>query len=224
MGDAEKPCFAKQNKDQEILNQEELKGSPLQKDYQVMDEYRNARSNKIDTNLQKKRGTPGDYGSSPRQGPRSVLSSPNSLKNTTNSQGSKLNDVQRDQMKKRVSDDYRGTSDNWREYRSVAWIPARSRTRKDSLHEVEGAGNRNVRRQLQEDLMNEEVPDMQKGSFGNQTSLFLHSYPVEYLSVRVLIKSEIPRFTAKAKNNFCSVMYCRLLTVLYCNALNKLLQ
>ncbi|XP_009884143.1 PREDICTED: terminal uridylyltransferase 7 isoform X3 [Charadrius vociferus] len=165
MGDAEKSCFAKQNKDQEILNKEELKGSPLQKDYQVMDEYRNAHSNKIDTNLQKKRGTLGDYGSSPRQGPRSVLSSPNSLKNTTNSQGSKLNDVHRDQMKKWVSDDHRGTSDNWREYRSVAWIPARNRTRKDSLHEVEGAGTRNVRRQLQEDLMNEEVPDMQKGSF-----------------------------------------------------------
>ncbi|NWQ92590.1 TUT7 uridylyltransferase, partial [Burhinus bistriatus] len=161
MGDAAKPCFAKQNKEQEVLNQEELKGSPLQKDYRVMDEYRNGHSNKIDTGLQKKKGTPGDYGSSPRRGPRSVLSSPNSLKTTIYGQGSKLNDIQRDQMKKWVSDDHRGTSDSWREHRSVAWIPVHSRTRKDSFHEVEGAGNRNVRRQLQEDLMNE---DIQKGS------------------------------------------------------------
>ncbi|XP_009581563.1 PREDICTED: terminal uridylyltransferase 7 isoform X2 [Fulmarus glacialis] len=164
MGDAAKPCFAKQHKEQEILRQEELKGSPLLKDYGVMDEYGNGHSNKIDTSLQKKKGTPGHYGSSPRRGPHHVLSSPNSLKNTAYSQGSKLNDTQRDQMKKWVSDDYRGTSDSWREYRSVAWIPVHSRTRKDSFHEVEGAGNRNVRRQLQEDLMSEDVLDMQKGS------------------------------------------------------------
>ncbi|XP_014792144.1 PREDICTED: terminal uridylyltransferase 7 isoform X2 [Calidris pugnax] len=162
MGDAAKPCFAKQNKEQEIFHPEELKGSPLQKDYRVIDEYRNGHSNKIDTSLQKKKGTPGDYGNSPRRGPRSVLSSPNLLKNTTYSQGSKLNDIQRDQMKKR--DDHRSTSDSWREYRSVAWIPVHSRTRKDSFHEAEGAGNRNVRRQLQEDLMSEDAPDMQKGS------------------------------------------------------------
>ncbi|KAM6033400.1 terminal uridylyltransferase 7 isoform 2-T3 [Chlamydotis macqueenii] len=164
MGDAAKPCFAKQNKEQEILHQEELKGSPLQKDYRVMDEYENGHSNKIDTSLQKKKGTASHYGTSPKRGPRSVLSSPNSLKNTTYSQGSKLNDTQRDQMKKWVSDDHHGTSDSWREYRSVAWIPVHSRTRKDSLHEFEGTGNRNVRRQLQEDLMSEDVPDMQKGS------------------------------------------------------------
>ncbi|NXP07935.1 TUT7 uridylyltransferase, partial [Thinocorus orbignyianus] len=164
MGDAAKPCFAKQNKEQEILHQEEPKASPLQKDYRVMDEYRNGHSNKIDTSLQKKKGTPGDYGNSPRRGPRSVLSSPNLLKNTTYSQGSKLNDIQRDQMKKWVSDDHRGTSDNWREYRSVAWIPGHNRTRKDSYHEVEGAGNRSVRRQLQEDFMSEDAPDLQKGS------------------------------------------------------------
>ncbi|NXC87719.1 TUT7 uridylyltransferase, partial [Cercotrichas coryphoeus] len=163
MGDAAKPCFAKKKKKQEILHQEELKESPLQKDYQATDEYGSGYSNKINTSLQKKKGTPG-YGSSPRQGPRSVLSSPNSLKNTTYSQGSKLNDTQRDQMKKWVSDDHRGTSDTWREYRSAAWIPGHGRTRKDSSHEVEGAGNRNVRRQLQEDLMSKDVPDMQKGS------------------------------------------------------------
>ncbi|NXJ25592.1 TUT7 uridylyltransferase, partial [Dicrurus megarhynchus] len=164
MGDAAKPCFAKQNKEQEVLHQEELKESPLQKDCEVMDEYGSGYSNKIDTSLQKKKGAPGHYGSSPRRGPRSVLSSPNSLKNTTYSQGSKLNDIQRDQMKKWISDDHRSTSDMWREYRSVAWIPGHGRTRKDSFPEVEGAGNRNVRRQLQEDLMSKDVPDMQKGS------------------------------------------------------------
>ncbi|NXM39780.1 TUT7 uridylyltransferase, partial [Gymnorhina tibicen] len=162
MGDAAKPSFAKRNKEQEILHQEELKESPLQKDYEVMDEYGSGYSNKIDTSLQKKKGAPGHYGSSPRRGPHSVLSSPNSPKNTTYSQGSKLNDIQRDQMKKWVSDDHCSTSDSWREYRSVAWIPGR--TRRDSFHEVEGAGSRNVRRQLQEDLMSKGVPDVQKGS------------------------------------------------------------
>ncbi|NXE59025.1 TUT7 uridylyltransferase, partial [Calcarius ornatus] len=164
MGDAAKPCFAKQNKEQEILHPEELKESPLQIDYQVMDEYGSGCSNKIDTSLQKKKGTPGHYGSSPRRGPRSVLSSPNSLKNTAYCQGSKLNDIQRDHMKKWGSDDHHGTSDTWREYRSAAWIPGHGRTRKDSFHEVEGSGNRNVRRQLQEDLMSKDVLDMQKGS------------------------------------------------------------
>ncbi|NWU38121.1 TUT7 uridylyltransferase, partial [Hylia prasina] len=164
MGDAAKPCFAKQNKEEEILHQEELKESHFQKDYQVMDEYGSDYSNKIDTSLHKKKGTPGHYGSSPRQGPQSVLTSPNSLKNTTYSQGRKLNDIQRDQMKKWVSDDHHGSTDPWREYRSAAWIPGHGRTRKDSFHEVEGAGNRNVRRQLQEDLMSKDVPDMQKGS------------------------------------------------------------
>ncbi|NXC35396.1 TUT7 uridylyltransferase, partial [Campylorhamphus procurvoides] len=164
MGDAAKPCFAKQNKEQQILHQEESKESPLQKDYRAMDEYGNGHSNKIDTSLQKKKGTPGHYGCSPRRGPHSVLSSPNSLKNTTYSQGSKLNDTQRDQVKKWVSDDHRGTSDTWREYRSVSWIPVHGRTRKDSFHEVEGAGKRNARRQLQEDLLSEDVPDMQKGT------------------------------------------------------------
>ncbi|NWH88999.1 TUT7 uridylyltransferase, partial [Aegithalos caudatus] len=173
MGDAAEPCIAKQNKKQEILHREELKESPLPKDYRIsplpkdyriMDEHGSGYSNKIDTSLQKKKGSPGHYGGSPRQGPQSVLSSPNSCKNTTYSQGSKLNDIQRDQMKKWVSDDHRGNTDTWREYRSAAWIPGHGRTRKDSLHEVEGAGNRNVRRQLQEDLMSKDVPDMQKGS------------------------------------------------------------
>lgn len=171
MGDAAKPCFAKKKKEQEILHKEELKKSPLQKDYQAMDEYGNGYSNKIDTSLQKKKGTPGRYGNSPRRGPRSVLSSPNSPKNTAYSQGSKLNDIQRDQMKKWVSDDHGGTSDTWKECRSAAWIAGHGRTRKNSSHEVEVARNRNVRRQLQEDLMSKDVPDMQKGSTGNHMFL-----------------------------------------------------
>ncbi|NXX76519.1 TUT7 uridylyltransferase, partial [Urocolius indicus] len=164
MGDAAKPCSAKLNMEKEILCQEESKESPLERDYRVMDEYGSGHSNKMDTSLQKKKGTPGHYGSSPRRGPRSVLSSPNSLKNTTYSQGSKLNDAQRDQMKKWVSDDHCGASDSWRQYRSVAWIPVHNRMRKDSFHDTEGAGNRNKRRQLQEDLMSEDVADTPKGS------------------------------------------------------------
>ncbi|XP_068780593.1 terminal uridylyltransferase 7 isoform X2 [Struthio camelus] len=163
MGDAAKPCFAKQNKEQEILR-EELKGNPLQKDYQVMDDYRNGHSNKIDISLQKKKGTPARYGNSPRRGPRSVLSCPNSLKNICHNQGSKLLDIQEDQMKKWISDDHCDSSDSWREYRSAVWIPMLNRTRKDSFQEVEGAGNRNVRRQLQKDLTSEDISDMQKGS------------------------------------------------------------
>lgn len=164
MGDTAKPYFTKQSKEPEMLFEEEFKGGLLRKDYQVMDEYGNGHSNKIDINLQKKKGTPGHYGGSPRRGPRSVFSSPNSLKNITHSQGSKLSDTQKDQIKKWISDDHRGTSDSWRDYRSGIWIPTHNRARKDSFHEVEGAGNRNVRRQLQKDLADEDMSDMQRGS------------------------------------------------------------
>ncbi|NP_001258876.2 terminal uridylyltransferase 7 [Gallus gallus] len=164
MGDTAKPYFTKQSKEPEMLFEEEFKGGLLRKDYQVMDEYGNGHSNKIDINLQKKKGAPGHYGGSPRRGPRSVFSSPNSLKNITHSQGSKLSDTQKDQIKKWISDDHRGTSDSWRDYRSGIWIPTHNRARKDSFHEVEGAGNRNVRRQLQKDLADEDMSDMQRGS------------------------------------------------------------
>ncbi|KFV78621.1 Terminal uridylyltransferase 7, partial [Struthio camelus australis] len=164
MGDAAKPCFAKQSTEQEILHEEELKGNPLQEDYQVMDDYGNGHSNKIDISLQKKKGAPAHYGNSPRRGPRSALSSPNSLKNMSHNQGSKLLDIQKDQVKKWISDDHRGSSDSWREYRSAVWIPMLNRTRKDSLQEIEAAGNRSVRRQLQKDLTSEDISDMQKGS------------------------------------------------------------
>ncbi|XP_009068180.1 PREDICTED: terminal uridylyltransferase 7, partial [Acanthisitta chloris] len=153
MEDATKPCFAKQ---------EELKGSPLEKDCRVVDEFGSGHSNKTDTSLQKKKGASGCYGSSPRQGPRGVLSGPGSLKTPNYSPGSKLTDTQRDQMKKWLLDDHRGTPDTWREYRSVAWMPVHSRMRRDSSHE--GAGTRSARQQLQEDLLSADVPDMQKGS------------------------------------------------------------
>uniref|UniRef100_A0A8V0Y1I4 RNA uridylyltransferase n=1 Tax=Gallus gallus TaxID=9031 RepID=A0A8V0Y1I4_CHICK len=171
MGDTAKPYFTKQSKEPEMLFEEEFKGGLLRKDYQVMDEYGNGHSNKIDINLQKKKGAPGHYGGSPRRGPRSVFSSPNSLKNITHSQGSKLSDTQKDQIKKWISDDHRGTSDSWRDYRSGIWIPTHNRARKDSFHEVEGAGNRNVRRQLQKDLADEDMSDMQRGSSGNQDEM-----------------------------------------------------
>lgn len=168
MGDAAKPLFAKQNQEQEILHQQELKGSSLQKAYHdFMDECGNGHRKKTYTSLPKKKRAPGHYEGIPRRGPRSVFSSPSSIKNAIYSQKSKFNDTQRDQIKKWVSDDHHGTYDSWREYRSLARIPVYSRTRKDSLHEIEGARTRNGR-QLQEDFMTEDVPDMQKGSSGNQ--------------------------------------------------------
>ncbi|XP_042682896.1 terminal uridylyltransferase 7 [Centrocercus urophasianus] len=164
MADTAKPYITKQSKEPEIIFEEEFKGGLSRKDYQVTDEYGNGHSNKIDTSLQKKKGTPGHYGGSPRRGPRTVFSSPNSLKNITPSPGSKLSDTQKDQIKKWISDDHRGNSENRRDYRSGIWIPTHNRTRKDSFHEVEGAGNRNVRRQLQKDLADEDVSDLQRGS------------------------------------------------------------
>ncbi|NXL85572.1 TUT7 uridylyltransferase, partial [Alectura lathami] len=164
MEDTAKPPISKQNKELEILFEEECRGNLVQKDYQVADKYGNDHSNKGDISLQKKKGTASRCASSSRRGPRTVLSSSNSLKNTSHIQGLKLSDTQKDQIKKWISDDHRGTSDSWREHRSVVWTPMHNRTRRDSLHEVEGAGNRNVRRQLQKDLTNEDMPDMQKGS------------------------------------------------------------
>lgn len=180
MGDTAKPYITKQSKEPEIIFEEEFKGGLSRKDYQVTDEYGNGHSNKIDISLQKKKGTPGHYGGSPRRGPRTVFSSPNSLKNITSSPGSKLSDTQKDQIKKWISDDHRGNSENWRDYRSGIWMPTHNRTRKDSFHEVEGAGNRNVRRQLQKDLADEDVSDLQRGSSGNQDVCYYTYYLVPF--------------------------------------------
>uniref|UniRef100_A0A8C0H8Y5 Terminal uridylyl transferase 7 n=1 Tax=Chelonoidis abingdonii TaxID=106734 RepID=A0A8C0H8Y5_CHEAB len=162
MGDAAKPCFAKRTKERGVLEEEELKRNPLQHDYHPMKDYRHGK--KIDMGFQKKKGTQGHCGNTPRKGPHSILSSSNSFKNMGHNQGVRINDTQKDQIKKWISDDHRGNSDSSREYKSTIRIPVINRTRKDSFHEVEGAGSRNVRRQLQKDL-NEEMSDTQKGNF-----------------------------------------------------------
>nr|XP_006135950.1 terminal uridylyltransferase 7 isoform X2 [Pelodiscus sinensis] len=161
MGDATKSSFAKRKKEWGTLDEEELKRNPVQQDYQAMDDY--GHGNKIDIGFQKKKGTPGHYGNSPRKGPHSIVNSSSSFKNMGHSQGVRINDNQKDQIKKWISDDYRGSSDSWREFKSTVRTPVFNRTRKDSFHEGEGAGNRNVRRQLQKDL-NEEMSDTVKGN------------------------------------------------------------
>ncbi|XP_050801520.1 terminal uridylyltransferase 7 isoform X3 [Gopherus flavomarginatus] len=161
MGDAAKPCFTKRTKERGVLDEEELKRNPLQHDCHSMEDYGHGK--KIDMGFQKKKGTPGHCGNSPRKGPHSILSSSNSFKNLGHNQGVRINDTQKDQIKKWISDDHRGNSDSWREYKSTFRIPVINRTRKDSFHEVEGAGSRNIRRQLQKDL-NEEMSDTQKGN------------------------------------------------------------
>uniref|UniRef100_A0A674J542 Uncharacterized protein n=1 Tax=Terrapene triunguis TaxID=2587831 RepID=A0A674J542_9SAUR len=171
MGDAAKTCFAKRKKERGALDEEELKRNPLQQDYHPMEDYGHGK--KIDMGFQKKKGSQGHCGNSPRKGPHSILSSSNSFKNMGHNQGVRINDTQKDQIKKWISDDHRGNSDSWREYRSTVGIPVLNRTRKDSFHEVEGAGSRNVRRQLQKDL-NEEMSDTQKGNSGNE-HIFLHN-------------------------------------------------
>ncbi|KYO20715.1 terminal uridylyltransferase 7 isoform X1 [Alligator mississippiensis] len=164
MGDAVKPSFAKRNKERGISNEDELRRNPVQQDFQVMDDYGNNHGNKTEMGFQKKKGPPLHYGNSPRKGAHSVLSSPNSFKSLGHSQGAKLNDAQKDQIKKWISDDHRGTSENWREYKSTVRIPMLNRTRKDSFQEVEGTGSRSVRRQQQKDLTGEEISDVQKGN------------------------------------------------------------
>ncbi|XP_030423521.1 terminal uridylyltransferase 7 isoform X2 [Gopherus evgoodei] len=161
MGDAAKPCFAKRTKERGVLDEEELKRNPLQHDCHSMEDYGHGK--KIDMGFQKKKGTQGHCGNSPRKGPHSILSSSNCFKNMGHNQGVRINDTQKDQIKKWISDDHRGNSDSWREYKSTFRIPVINRTRKDSFHEVEGAGSRNVRKQLQKDL-NEEMSDTQKGN------------------------------------------------------------
>lgn len=163
-----KPSFAKRNKERGISNEDELRRNPVQQDFQVMDDYGNNHGNKTEMGFQKKKGPPLHYGNSPRKGAHSVLSSPNSFKSLGHSQGAKLNDAQKDQIKKWISDDHRGTSENWREYKSTVRIPMLNRTRKDSFQEVEGTGSRSVRRQQQKDLTGEEISDVQKGNSGNE--------------------------------------------------------
>ncbi|XP_074851247.1 terminal uridylyltransferase 7 isoform X2 [Carettochelys insculpta] len=161
MGEAGKPYFVKRKKEWGVLEEEQWKRNPLQQDYQAMDDY--GHGNKIDTGFQKKKGSPGPYGNSPRKGPHGILNSSSSFKNMGYNQGVRTNDTQKDQIKKWISDDHRGNLDSWREYKSAVRTPVFNRTRKDSFQESEAAGNRNVRRQLQKDI-NEEMSDTLKGN------------------------------------------------------------
>ncbi|XP_062985468.1 terminal uridylyltransferase 7 [Elgaria multicarinata webbii] len=163
MGDTSKPCLARRNKERGILNEEDFQKCALRHDYQVMDDYGNGHSNKMDIGLEKRKGAPGHYGTSPRKGPHGALSSPNS-KNIVYNQGTRINDSSKDQIKKWVSDNHHANSDSWREYKSTARIPVLIRTRKDSFHECESPGNRNVRRQLQSILTSEDGSDRKGNS------------------------------------------------------------
>ncbi|XP_053152190.1 terminal uridylyltransferase 7 isoform X2 [Hemicordylus capensis] len=160
MGDASKSCFVRHNKERGILNDDDFQKGALSHDYQVMDDYGNGHGHsKTDTGLEKRKGALGHYGTSPRRGAHGSLSSPNSSKNIAYSQGTKISDASKDQIKKWVSDNHCTTLDSWREYKSTARIPVLIRTRKDSSHECESLGSRNVRRQLQKDMTNEDLLD-----------------------------------------------------------------
>nr|XP_020661480.1 terminal uridylyltransferase 7 [Pogona vitticeps]XP_020661481.1 terminal uridylyltransferase 7 [Pogona vitticeps]XP_020661482.1 terminal uridylyltransferase 7 [Pogona vitticeps] len=162
MGDAAKHCFARHNKERGILNEEDFQKHALRHDHQVMDDYGNGHSNKMDTGLEKRKGALGYYGTSPRKGAHGALSNPLSPKNSVYNQGIRLNNASKDQIKKWVSDNHHANSDTWREYRSAVRIPVRPR--KDTSHECESTGNRNTRRQLQKDLTSEDVSDRKGNS------------------------------------------------------------
>uniref|UniRef100_A0A674J1F4 Uncharacterized protein n=1 Tax=Terrapene triunguis TaxID=2587831 RepID=A0A674J1F4_9SAUR len=173
MGDATKPCFAKRKKERGVLDEEKLKRNPLQQDYHPMEDYGHGQKKKKNRyGLSEEKGITRSLGTSPRKGPHSILNSSNSFKNMGQNQGVRINDTRKDQIKKWISDDHRGNSDSWREYRSTVWIPVLNRTRKDSLREVEGAGSRNVKRQFPKDL-NEEMSDTQKGNCGNEHIFYI---------------------------------------------------
>ncbi|XP_042305695.1 terminal uridylyltransferase 7 [Sceloporus undulatus] len=164
MGDAAKPCFARRNKERGILNEEDFQKCAVRHDYQLMDDYGNGYTNKMDIGLEKKKGAPGHCGTSPRKGAHGALSNPISSKNIVYNQGVRITDTSKDQIKKWVSDNHHTNSDSWREYRSTARIPVIIRPRKDSSHECENLGNRNGRRQLLVDLTSEDMSDRKGNS------------------------------------------------------------
>ncbi|XP_015277785.1 PREDICTED: terminal uridylyltransferase 7 [Gekko japonicus] len=164
MGEAAKPCFARRNKEWGIVNEEDFQKCALRHDYQAMDDYGNGHSNKMDLGTEKRKGALGHYGTSPRKGAQGALSSPNAFKNAGHNQGMRVNDVPKDQIKKWVSDNHRTNLDSWREYKSTTRIPVVIRPRKNSVHDCEDLGSRNVRRQLQRDVTSEEVSDKKGNS------------------------------------------------------------
>lgn len=163
MGDAAKPCFVRRNKDRVVLNEDDFQRGALRHDYQVLDDYGNGHSNRMD--VEKRRGALGHYGTSPRKGIHGVLGSPKSSKNFIHNQGTRINDASKDHIKKWEPDNHRTNSESWREYKCTVQIPVIIRARNDSFHECESLGSRNVRRHLQKDL-SEDVPE-RKGSSGN---------------------------------------------------------
>ncbi|XP_066471809.1 terminal uridylyltransferase 7 [Tiliqua scincoides] len=163
MGDAAKPYFVRRNKDRVVLNEDDFQRGALRHDYQVLDDYGNGHSNRMDVGLEKRRGALGHYGTSPRKGIHGISSSPKSSKNFIQNQGMRINDASKDHIKKWESDNHCTNSDNWREYKATARIPVIIRTRKDSFHGYEILGNRSVRRQLQKDL-SEDVLDRKGNS------------------------------------------------------------
>lgn len=174
MGDAAKHCFARHNKERGILSEEDYQKYALRHDHQVMDDYGNGHSNKMDTGLEKRKGALGHYGTSPRKGAHGALSSPISPKNMVYNQGMRINNASKDQIKKWVSDNHHANSDSWREYKSTVRIPVLVRPRRDTSYECESPGNRNTRRQLQKDLTGEDVLD-RKGNSGNICTVKLFS-------------------------------------------------
>ncbi|KAH0628219.1 hypothetical protein JD844_009091 [Phrynosoma platyrhinos] len=164
MGDAAKPCFARRNKERGILNEEDFQKYAVRHDYQLMDDYGNGYPNKMDIGLEKRKGALVHCGTSPRKGAHGALSNTISSKNIVYSQGTRITDTSKDQIKKWVSDNHHANSDSWREYRSTARIPMIIRPRKDSSHEYESLGNRNGRRQLQGDLTSEDISDRKGNS------------------------------------------------------------
>ncbi|XP_054842443.1 terminal uridylyltransferase 7 [Eublepharis macularius] len=163
MGEATKPCFARRSKERGIISDDDFQKCALRHDYQAMDDYGNGH-NKMDIGTEKRKGALGHYGTSPRKGAHGALSNPNSFKNTVHNQGTRINDAQKDQIKKWVSDNHCTNSDSWREYKSAARIPVLIRLRNNSVHDCEDLGSRNVRRQLQRDITNEEASDKRGNS------------------------------------------------------------
>ncbi|XP_027730739.1 terminal uridylyltransferase 7 isoform X6 [Vombatus ursinus] len=173
MGDAAKPCFFKRNKERGIIEDDFRRASP-QPDYLIMDDSGNGHGSKTEKGLPPKKGTPGNYGNSPRKGPHAISNSPNVPKNMSHGQGARTNDSHKDNVKRWLSDEL-NEADNWLDFKTGSRIPVTNRPRKDVFQEGEdghrwqdGRGCRSVRWQLQKDLTNIEISEMQTGSSENK--------------------------------------------------------
>ncbi|XP_062936754.1 terminal uridylyltransferase 7 isoform X2 [Cynocephalus volans] len=176
MGDAAKPYFMKRVKDRGTIDDDDFRRGHPQQDYLIMDDYAKGHSSKMEKGLQKKKITPGNYGSTPRKGPYAVSSNPYAFKNPIYSQPPWINDNHKDQSKRWLPDELIGNSDNWREFKPGPRIPVVSRPRKDSFQESEdgyrwqdGRGCKTVRRLFHKDLTSlETMSEMEAGSPENK--------------------------------------------------------